>query len=110
MRLTDAKSSSSLTDSFSSNTLPVEVIDFFPLLCGKHIDVLKMDIEGGEYEILADDRFAELDIGAIVMEWHSRGGGVEDKRWCERRLVGLGFAIEEIFTQSSHGMFRAIRR
>jgi FkbM family methyltransferase len=109
MMLTDAKSSSTLTTDASKKTMPVEVMDIFPLLEGKHIDVLKMDIEGGEYEIMADDRFAMLDIGTVVMEWHSRGGGAEDRRWCEERLRSLGFTIEEIFTRSGYGMFWARR-
>ena len=110
MRLTDSQTSSSLTEDHSLGTLPVEVIDIFPLLSTKHIDVLKMDIEGGEYEILADERFATLDIQVIAMEWHSRGGGIGDKEWCERRLTSLGFAVEEIFTKADYGMFWAIRR
>jgi FkbM family methyltransferase len=109
MRLTDSKTSSSLTKDGLSDTIEVEVLDIFPLIIGKHIDVLKMDIEGGEYELLSDERFALLDIDAIVMEWHSRGQGVQDKQWCERRLASLGFAIEEIFTQPSYGMFWAVR-
>jgi len=109
MRLTNAKSSSALTNKESPDTLPVEVIDIFPMFSATRIDILKMDMEGGEYEILADDRFASLDIGSIVMEWHSRGDGAADKRWCEERLAGLGFTIEEIFTERSHGMFWAMR-
>jgi len=110
MRLTDGKTSSSLSDDNSLNTLPVEGLDVFPILTGRHIDILKMDIEGGEYELLSDYRFAALDIGAIVMEWHSRGGGIEDKQWCEQRLASMGFMIEEIFTRPSHGMFWATRK
>jgi FkbM family methyltransferase len=110
MRLTDARSASSLTDRMTADTLSVEMKDVFPIFGDKRIDLLKMDMEGGEYEILADDRFPMLDIGAIVMEWHSRGQGIEDKRWCVERLQGLGFVIEEIFTTASHGMFWATRR
>lgn len=109
MRLTDAKSSSSLTDRIAANTVPVEVMDVFPILSGKRIDLLKMDIEGGEYEILGDERFPVLDIGAVVMEWHSRGHGTEDKCWCEERLRSLGFVVDEIFAEASHGMFWARR-
>ena len=109
MRLTDRQSSSSLTGDESSGTIPVVVEDIFPLVAGKRIDILKMDMEGGEYEILADRRFSELDVDAIVMEWHSRGGGLADKRWCEERLRGLGFAIDDIFTRPSYGMFWATR-
>jgi FkbM family methyltransferase len=109
MRLTDRSSSSSLTESDRPDSFSVEVVDLFPMIEQRRIDLMKIDIEGGEYEILADPRFDRLDLGAIVMEWHSRGGGVADKRWCEERLGGLGFVIDEIFSEESHGMFWARR-
>jgi FkbM family methyltransferase len=46
----------------------VEKLDVFPLFDGA--DLLKMDIEGGEWDILADPRFAEAPP-ILVMEWHS---------------------------------------
>lgn len=107
MYLTDYGAGSALTVTKSSNTIAVEVEDIFPLLLGKRIDILKMDIEGGEYEILEDSRFDQLEIRNIVMEWHSRGGGKEDKHWCERRLQEAGFNIAEIFTNKDYGMFWA---
>jgi hypothetical protein len=38
----------------------------------KKIDLLKMNIGAGEYEILADARFDELNTSPVVMEWHAR--------------------------------------
>jgi hypothetical protein len=115
MQLSDKGSSSSLSENATGAiaALSIEVVDIFPSLVGKRIDLLKMDIEGGEYEILADARFDELNIGAIVMEWHARSEtslGFHDKRWCQRRLEGLGYQIQEIFTQPRNGMFWATRR
>lgn len=107
--LSDRGSGSSLDATEPSTTIPVEAIDIFPVLLRRRIDLLKMDIEGGEYEILRDRRFEELALGAVVMEWHSRGAGKEDKRWCERRLQDLGFVVDEIFARQSHGMFWATR-
>ena len=109
MRLTDCKSSARLTEHDAANSFPVEVVDVFPVLSGRRIDILKMDMEGGEYEILGDPRFSTLDIGAVVMEWHSRGNGTQDRRWCEGRLHDLGFTISEIFAEPHYGMFWAIR-
>ncbi len=110
LRLMDRLSGSILTHADTPDTFPVEVVDFFPIVNGKRIDLLKIDIEGSEYEIMGDERFALLNIGAIVMEWHSRGGGLEDKRWCEQRLSALGFIIKDVFTRPTHGMFWAVRQ
>lgn len=92
-----------------SSGFEVEVVDLFAALEKRRIDLFKMDIEGGEYEILADPRFRELDIGAMVLEWHSRGGGHADKEWCEAQLRDMGFRVSSIFTESSHGMLWALR-
>jgi FkbM family methyltransferase len=105
MYLSQEETSSSLSDAASAATIAVEVVDIFPRLLGERIDLLKMDIEGGEYEILADERFGQLNLGAVVMEWHSRGAAQEDRRWCEQRLQALKFVIEDIFTERDHGMF-----
>jgi FkbM family methyltransferase len=107
--LSDLGTSSSLNAESSVNGFAVHVEDVFPRLLGQRIDILKMDIEGGEYEILADPRFEELDIRAIVMEWHSRGGGHADKSWCEERLRNMGFTVRDIFVSEESGMFWAWR-
>lgn len=108
MRLTDDGTSSSLQDQ-RRDGFDVEVADVFDVLSGRRIDILKMDIEGGEYEILEDPRFDRLDIGRVVMEWHSRGHGDADRQWCEQRLTTLGYAIRPVFQAPDHGMFWAIR-
>ena len=38
-----------------------------------NVDLLKIDIEGGEWRILSDSRLAALKARVIVMEWHERG-------------------------------------
>jgi hypothetical protein len=104
MRMTDAGSGSTMALD-DSGTIETEIVDVFPILEGKEIDVLKIDIEGGEYEILGDPRFERLKFGAIVMEWHSRGGGAADKLWCQERLQKLGYQIKEMFNEPTYGMF-----
>lgn len=42
--------------------------DVFPALAG--VDVVKLDIEGSEWPILADERFAALRPRVLVMEYH----------------------------------------
>jgi FkbM family methyltransferase len=46
-------------------------IDLFRYL--DEVDLLKIDIEGGEWPILADPRLSTLDDLTIVMEYHRRG-------------------------------------
>jgi Methyltransferase FkbM domain len=48
----------------------VMMVDLFTL--GYDTDLLKMDIEGGEWSILSDPRMADLRTRVIVMEWHWR--------------------------------------
>lgn len=90
--------------------IDVELIDLFPVLRDRKIDILKIDIEGGEYAIMADDRFADLNTRAVVMEWHQATPGRDDKAWCVERLTGLGYEIEELWNEETHGMLWARRR
>jgi FkbM family methyltransferase len=48
----------------------IVTIDVFPLL--ENVDWLKIDIEGGEWSILTDERFRRLDAKVVVLEYHSR--------------------------------------
>ena len=50
--------------------LGVMMVDLFAL--EHETDLLKMDIEGGEWAILGDPRMADLQARVIVMEWHWR--------------------------------------
>lgn len=52
-----------------SCTLEVPVVDVLPHMAGA--DLVKLDIEGGEWAVLADPRLAEARPAAIVLEWHS---------------------------------------
>jgi FkbM family methyltransferase len=45
-------------------------IDVFPLLA--NVDWLKIDIEGGEWTILADERLQRLEAKVVVLEYHLR--------------------------------------
>ena len=93
----------------SDTTFDAQIVDVLDRLKGRRIDLLKMDIEGGEYELLADPRFAGLEIGALVMEWHAREDAHTDRHWCEMRLMSMGLAIRPVFTERDHGMFWAVR-
>jgi FkbM family methyltransferase len=107
LRLSDAGTSSAAVPD-SSDGFDVAVEDCLDDLAGRRIDILKIDIEGGEYEIMSDERFALLDVRRIVMEWHRLEGG-RDGVWCVNRLRSLGFDVEPIFDEGSHGMLWAFR-
>jgi FkbM family methyltransferase len=48
----------------------VEMADLFGL-GHDDVDLLKIDIEGGEWALLGDERFASYPARALVMEWHA---------------------------------------
>jgi FkbM family methyltransferase len=109
MRLSDAGTSSRAVET-GEDGFEVAVVDVLALLAGQKIGILKMDIEGGEYAILEDERFAALDIDAIVMEWHQRSTTHDDGAWCRQRLASLGYREQMIFDAGSHGMLWAFTR
>jgi len=88
MYLVDAGSSSEITA--SSGGFPVQVVDLFQTMQGP-IDLLKIDIEGSEYDLLADERFGELGARTVVLEWHQRDNYPDGRRWCEERLRRFGY-------------------
>jgi len=100
--ISDAGAASTVSATGGSG-FEVKVLDLFAILAGRRVDILKMDIEGSEVGLLDDPRFAALDIGAIVMEWHrpdaaGRGG----REWCIRRLEEFGFRT---YVASENGAF-----
>ena len=68
--------------------------DVFPYIAGA--DLVKVDIEGGEWPILDDERFAEALPHALVLEYHSVPGlpGDNPKRAAGDRLRQLGYAVD----------------
>jgi FkbM family methyltransferase len=76
-----------------AGTFQVKVLDFFETVGTAPIDVLKIDIEGGEYPILEDRRFAELPVRFLVMELHRHPRFPNPREWCEKRLREVGYRI-----------------
>lgn len=93
--LTDDENESVLTVEDKPGRLPVTVRDFFKEIGSQRIDLLKMDIEGGEYSILSDDRFEKLDVRTIVMEWHNTDEVPDGRQWCIERLTSLDFKVSD---------------
>ena len=85
--------SGQFADSAVSEHGPIDVpmIDVFPLLGAA--DFVKIDIEGSEWPILLDSRFAGVCATAIVLEWHA-GRAPEPSRACDlalARIVDAGY-------------------
>jgi FkbM family methyltransferase len=70
-------------------------VDVFPSLEG--VDLLKIDIEGGEWPLLTDPRFDAVDVPAIVIEHHGYDcPGPGDSRDTARRLLETrGYTVLE---------------
>lgn len=101
--ISDAGAASCLSND-AGNGHQTDIVDIFPLLSGRRIDILKVDIEGSEYELLDDPRFGDLDVRAIVLEWHHRDDRPEGHEWCCQRLNNLGFRLFPLFKRASYGM------
>jgi FkbM family methyltransferase len=70
----------------------VDAVDVFDWLDG--VDLLKIDIEGGEWTILADPRFLAISARAIVVEYHSHLCPEADpERAATNRLVEAGYTV-----------------
>jgi len=65
--------------------------DVFPYAA--EADLVKIDIEGAEWEILRDPRFAELDAAAVVLEYHpAYGRGSDGEATVRRALEAAGYS------------------
>ncbi|WP_164008103.1 FkbM family methyltransferase [Pyxidicoccus trucidator] len=107
----DAENRSSIVDAASGPTLRVPLVDFFDTVGPEPIDLLKMDIEGGEYPLLKDPRFARLQVRTLVMEWHRTSEHPDGKAWCERALAEMGYEVRAgIWTGEENGLLWARRQ
>jgi len=75
------------------------------------VDLMKMDIEGGEWPILTDPRLAGLKANVLVLEWHARGCPEPNARAATVRLLRTaGYTgLEEIETGAENGLLWAWR-
>jgi FkbM family methyltransferase len=75
-------------------------------------DLVKMDIEGGEWAILRDPRFAEHPPRVVVLEYHPEGrSNVDPRAAAEHALAEAGLETRSIWhSDDGHGMLWAWRR
>ncbi len=86
VRFSDRGSSSSIVSTEDGFSVPL--VDLYEAVTPP-VDILKIDIEGAEYDLLEDQRLAQLAPRAIVIEWHGEGGFDRIRN----RLVQLGYSV-----------------
>ena len=99
--LSDAGEVSRIYDQPADGRIGVERTDFFTTIGPRPIDILKLDCEGGEYDLIMDTRFATLAVAAIVLEWHAAPTLPDAEVRLHERLKALGFEVEGWAGQTS---------
>lgn len=89
--------------------IEVEMFDVFERLKGQKIDLLKIDIEGAEFPLLADPRFHEWKPKAVILEWHLLDELPDAKELATSVFTERGYRIKELFDEGECGMFWAIK-
>ncbi|HEY4811524.1 MAG TPA: FkbM family methyltransferase [Solirubrobacteraceae bacterium] len=89
--------------------ITVRTVDFFDE--DHTVDLLKMDIEGGEWSILTDPRLSSLKAKVLVLEWHALGCPESDAHAAANRLVQTaGYAhLEDVEVGTYNGVLWAWR-
>jgi FkbM family methyltransferase len=99
-----------LQDNGRAATITVPICDVLPEIA--NAGLVKMDIEGAEWSILGDPRFAEQPPRAIVLEYHPEGSTDRDPgAAAEHALKQAGMATASIWRRADgYGMLWAWRR
>lgn len=110
VRLSDEENCSSVVPGEGPRAIEVAAADFFEKVGTEPVEILKMDIEGGEYDLLRDPRFAGLDVRTIVLEWHRSKLHPDGRDWCVRRLRDLGYSVTTgLWTSDVNGLLWGFR-
>jgi len=91
--LTNAGVRSTIQVSPEAGSLPIVVVDILEALRRAPCDLLKIDIEGSEYEILEDRRFHSSLARVVVVEWH-HVEGIDGENWTRCLLQRAGYCVE----------------
>jgi FkbM family methyltransferase len=85
-----------------TGTLTVPLVDVFDHTSA--VDLLKIDIEGAEWEILEDTRFGAVPASVIALDYHGQGCPEDDPhRAAERLMTGWGFQVQAVSQESASG-------
>jgi FkbM family methyltransferase len=90
--------------------IDVAVVDIFEE--DHDVDLAKLDIEGGEWSILADPRFAAFGARRLVMEWHAYLCPAPDAHGTAQRLLreaGYTIVLDEPSAGGRNGKLWAHR-
>jgi FkbM family methyltransferase len=88
--------------SHEGDGIEVPVVDVLPELMDA--DLVKMDIEGAEWPILADPRFRELRARVVVLEYHGEGSPEPDPAAAaERALTAAGYDVHHAGRKPAFG-------
>lgn len=88
-----AGSHADLYSAESERAMEVPAADVFPTLM--NADFAKIDIEGGEWALLDDPRFADIPTPALCLEYHPYGCTKPDPAIAARdRLSAAGYQVE----------------
>jgi FkbM family methyltransferase len=89
--------------------VPTPTRDAFELLAG--VTILKMDIEGAEWEILTDPRWREVAVPVVVVEYHSHLCPFDSPRSaCLGALEDAGYSVAERRAGEEQGTAWGIQR
>ena len=102
--LLDAENQSTLVSGGGPGRYEVSMVDWLAAADGQEIDLLKMDIEGSEYAILFDPRFAQMKVANLVIEWHETPEHPAGEHEVDRLLQGLGYQVEPGLQGESSGL------
>jgi FkbM family methyltransferase len=73
----------------------VPAVDVLPLMADA--DLVKVDIEGSEWALLTDGRFADVSPRALVLEYHSRGcPGPDSRSAAQQTLATVGYETLDV--------------
>ena len=100
---------SSLAEPGAPHAISVPAVDVLPWLAAA--DLAKVDVEGGEWELLADPRLATAGPPALVLEYHPHRCPAEDPAATARALLeAAGYGVEAVRPRSDGvGMLWAFR-
>jgi FkbM family methyltransferase len=94
--VTGAFAESHVADDDAPSHARLPAVDVFPYLA--NADVVKIDVEGSEWRLLADPRFADLETCAVVLEYHALLCPEPDPKAAAARLLeGAGYEVDSIF-------------